>query len=111
MKCEFMRKLQACIAQRRWRISYHASKRCDERGFEVREVLKALAEGEIIETYPEDLRGASCLILGRGPNDEPLHIVCSMDSEGYLVIITVYRPEKPKWIDERTRGVKIDEDE
>lgn len=111
MEHEVMRQLQACVAQGRWRMSYHALKRCDERGFEVREVLKALAKGEIIESYPEDLRGASYLVLGRGPDDEHLHIVCSIDSEGYLVIITVYKPEKPKWVNERTRGVRIDEDE
>jgi Domain of unknown function (DUF4258) len=32
------------------------------------DVRRVLEEGEIIEDYPEDSRGHSCLILGKGGN-------------------------------------------
>lgn len=38
------------------------------------DVRKVLEEGEIIEDYPEDTRGHSCLILGRGKKGRPIHI-------------------------------------
>jgi len=62
-------------------------------------LLVAIAGGEVIEEYPEDPRGASCLILVRTPTGKPLHMVCGFDREGWAVIY----PEESKWIDERTR--------
>ena len=38
-------------------------------------------EGEIIEDYPEDTGGHSCLILGRGGDGRPIHIVCAPKDE------------------------------
>ena len=63
------------------------------------EVRKVIFEGEIIEDYPEDARGHSCLILGRGASDRPLHVVCSPKDE-YLAVITAYVPRKDRWEDD-----------
>jgi hypothetical protein len=67
-------------------------------------VAIAIANGEIIEDYPKDPRGHSCLVLGYIEPSKPVHAVCGMDPSGTLIIITVYFPEPPKWISERTRG-------
>ncbi len=63
------------------------------------EVRKVIFEGEIIEDYPEDARGHSCLIVGRGDVDRAIHIVCSPKDE-YLAIITAYIPSKDQWLDD-----------
>lgn len=63
------------------------------------EVRKVIFEGEIIEDYPEDARGHSCLMVGRGDADRAIHIVCSPKDE-YLAIITVYIPSKDQWLDD-----------
>ena len=60
------------------------------------EVRQVIENGEIIEDYPEDARGHSCLTLGYGDNDRPIHIVAS-PKEDYLAIITVYLPNKQNW--------------
>ena len=60
------------------------------------EVRQVIDNGEIIEDYPEDARGHSCLIIGYGDNDRPIHIVAS-PKEDYLAIITVYLPNKQNW--------------
>jgi hypothetical protein len=52
--------------------------------------------GEIIEDYPDDARGHSCLMLGGGLDDRPIHLVCAPKDE-YLAIITAYRPEPSDW--------------
>ena len=52
--------------------------------------------GEVIEDYPEDLRGHSCLILGFGQSNRPIHIVCAPKNE-YLAIITAYLPDSLQW--------------
>jgi|SRR5438128_1971469 len=62
------------------------------------EVRRAIQTGEVIEEYPEDLRGHSCLILGSGTEKRPLHIVCSPKPE-FLAIITAYLPNDDEWED------------
>lgn len=67
------------------------------------DVRRVLEEGEIIEDYPEDIRGHSFLILGRGKERRPIHIVCAPKDE-YLAIVTAYIPDEDQWSkDFRTR--------
>jgi len=67
-----------------------------ERMISTSEVRKAIVAGEIIEDYPEDSRGHSCLILGHGDADRAIHVVCSPKDE-YLAIITAYIPGADRW--------------
>lgn len=60
------------------------------------DVRKVIGEGEIIEDYPEDTRGRSCLMLGRGKDGRPIHIVCAPKDE-YLAVITAYIPDENQW--------------
>jgi hypothetical protein len=67
------------------------------------EVRVVIFEGEIIEDYPEDARGHSCLLLGYGSERRPIHVVCSPKDE-YLAVITVYLPDERRWeVDWKTR--------
>src|SRR5207237_9787026 len=69
-----------------------------ERMISVAEVRRVVRTGQLIEDYPDDARGHSCLILGRGKERRPIHIVCSPKSD-YLVIITAYVPSDQEWED------------
>lgn len=60
------------------------------------EVRMVIENGQIIEDYPEDARGHSSLILGRGHQNRPLHVVCAPKDE-YLAIITAYLPDPQEW--------------
>ena len=69
----------------------------------LQEVHAVIFEGEVIEDYPEDVRGHSCLMLGSGLNGRPIHVVCAPKNE-YLAVITVYLPNERRWAaDWRTR--------
>ena len=63
------------------------------------EVRRTIADGVVVENYPDDPRGHSCLILGRGHSDRPIHIVCAPKHE-YLAIITAYIPDSSEWSDD-----------
>lgn len=52
--------------------------------------------GEVVEDYPKDVRGHSCLLLGFGYESRPVHVVCS-PKDDYLAIITAYLPEQAEW--------------
>jgi len=70
------------------------------------EVRYVVFNGEIIEDYPEDKRGHSCLMLGIPNNRRPVHVVCAPRDE-YLAIITTYIPSLEKWeADFKTRRKK-----
>jgi hypothetical protein len=70
---------------------------------ETREVTVVVETGELLENYPSDPRGHSCLILGFGNNGRAIHVVCSSKDE-YLAIITAYLPDSQGWSsDFRTR--------
>jgi hypothetical protein len=60
------------------------------------EVQNVILEGEVIEEYPEDARGHSCLMLGYGLEGRPVHVVCSPKDE-YLAIVKVYLPDPRRW--------------
>ena len=67
------------------------------------EVHMVVDEGEVIEDYPEDARGHSCLLLGHGAAGQPIHVVCSPKDE-FLAIITAYLPDPDQWSEDfRTR--------
>lgn len=66
------------------------------------EVERVLFQGEVIEDYPEDARGHSCLMLGSGSNARPVHVVCS-PKDDYLAVITAYIPDPAQWSEDFRR--------
>jgi hypothetical protein len=77
-----------------------------ERLITTSEIHSVVEHGEIIEDYPEDVRGHSCLILGYGEENRAIHVVCSPKDE-YLAIITTYLPDADEWLDDFKVRVKL----
>jgi Domain of unknown function (DUF4258) len=78
-----------------------------ERMLSTYEVRAVIFHGTLIEDYPEDARGHSCLIFGEGSNNRPIHVVSAPKSD-YLAIITAYVPASEQWeSDWRTRKEKL----
>ena len=48
-----------------YQLKLHAVERASIRGIDPLEVKEALLDSEIIEDYPEDKRGHSCLVYGK----------------------------------------------
>jgi hypothetical protein len=91
------------VESQAYQISIHAD---DERiadGLTLLQVETALMHCEIIEAYPDDPRGESCLALGF-VHGKAIHVVCGKNRAGHMVLITVYIPSMPKWKDPRNRN-------
>lgn len=73
-----------------------------ERMITTADVRRVIFSGQVIEDYPEDPRGHSCLLLGYGDGERPIHIVCS-PKDMYLAIITAYLPDNVSWSDDSLR--------
>ena len=79
-----------------YRFTVHALERSIERNISMKEIESAVLSGEIIEAYPEDKYGPSCLIHGKTESGRMFHVVCTLEP---VWIITAYDPAlKPgKW--------------
>jgi len=95
--------IRAKIQAGQFEFSKHAVDQSVLRQISVRELREAIANGEIIEDYPEDKYGPSCLALGFTRTGRPLHIQSSYPSRPLVKIITLYEPDPTEWIDFRVR--------
>ena len=94
----------AKIRRRQYEFSKHAVDQSIIRDISVTEVEEVIAgSAEVIEDYPEDKYGPSCLILGFTRTGRPLHVQCSHPSRPLIKIITVYDPDPKLWVDLRIR--------
>ncbi len=84
-------------------FSKHAADQTILRHATLQEIREAIADGEIIEDYPGDKYGPSCLILGYTQVGRLLHIQCSYPSRPLVKIITLYEPDANLWIDFKVR--------
>lgn len=76
-----------------------------ERMISAAEVRQVVLQGEVIEDYPEDARGHSCLLVGETAPDRFVHVVCSPKEE-YLAIVTAYIPDAAEWDEPRRQRRK-----
>jgi hypothetical protein len=95
--------IQAKFARDEFEFSKHAVDQSLLRAISVQEIREALSVGEIIEDYPQDKYGPSCLILGFTQAHRPLHVQCGYPSRPIVKVITVYEPDPAEWVDYRVR--------
>ena len=72
MRVEWIREI---AGKNQFQLIEHAHKERQEEAIELKEIKEALMSGEILEDYPSDPRGASCLVLGYS-GEKPIHIIC-----------------------------------
>ncbi len=91
------------VARGDFEFSQHAVDQAIIRHISVRELREAITGGEVIEVYPEDKYGPSCLIFGVTSVGRPLHVQCSDPARLLVKIITVYEPDPAIWIEFKVR--------
>lgn len=92
------------IARQEYEFSKHAVDQSIVRDIGINELEQAISkQSELIEDYPDDKYGPSCLILGFTDNGRPLHIQCSYPDRPLIKIVTLYEPAPELWADFRIR--------
>jgi len=91
------------ISAGQFEFSKHAVDQSILRHVTLPERREAIADGQIIEDYPDDKYGPSCLILGYTRTGRVLHIQCSYPSRPLVKIITLYDPAINLWVDFKVR--------
>ena len=95
--------IQAKVVAGEFEFSRHTVDQSLKRRISVKEIREAIASSQIIEDYPNDKYGPSCLLLDFTQNLRPLHIQCSYPSRPLVKVVTVYEPDPFQWIDLKTR--------
>ena len=97
-------KIVGKIKSRQFEFSKHAVDKSITRNITVSELEQAISKNAlIIEDYPNDKYGPSCLILGYTKNKRPIHVQCSYPNRSLIKIITLYQPDPESWVDDRLR--------
>ena len=70
--------LQTRVREKRYRLTSHAEREREADHITLQEIEEAVLSEpcEIIEDYPTDPRGQSCLVLGFTATGLPIHLVC-----------------------------------
>jgi hypothetical protein len=103
---DILEEIRALVRARRYRIRLHAIRHMIEEGFDERNVVEALRNGNrLLELYLHEKR---CLLLGSFTVSEkvrqPLHVVCDYSNPTVVDIVTAYLPQKPWWTTPSKRG-------
>jgi hypothetical protein len=86
------------------RITDHADEEAEADQLTFDEIYFSVLHGEIIEDYPTDEPYPSCLIYGQTFSGDPIHSIWAYNERnGWVVLITVYRPDPNMWINWRER--------
>lgn len=96
--------IQALVRAGKLETTLHAEEERGEEDITFSQIKECIQNGEILEPYPDDPRGPSCLILGYSKSKKAIHVVCGVLPQMVVRIITVYIPKPPKWVDTRTRA-------
>ena len=98
-----IQKIREKIALGAFEFSQHAVDQSILRYISVQELRDSIMAGRVIEDYPDDKYGPSCLILGFTTDGRPIHVQCSYPSRPLIKIITLYEPNPSLWIDYEQR--------
>jgi hypothetical protein len=88
--------IKNAFIERNFRYTKHGAEQRINRDISSDEIEQAVLAGEIIEDYPFDKYGPSCLILGKTERGRTLHIQIALYP--IISIVTVYEPTPEKWI-------------
>jgi Domain of unknown function (DUF4258) len=106
---KLIEKIRQKIAEDLFEFSKHAVDQSILRGIRVREVIEAVTTGQVIEDYPDDKYGPSCLVSGLTQANRNIHIQCSYPSCPLIKIITLYEPDLTQWSNNFTKRRKNDD--
>ena len=100
---DLIQAIRAKVATGDFEFSQHAVDQSILRRISVQELREAIASGEVIEDYPTDKYGPSCLIFGLTGASRPLHVQCSHAMRPLVKVITLYEPDPALWVEFKQR--------
>jgi hypothetical protein len=101
---DILERIREQVSTENYEFSLHAEHEREDEHILVEELEQSVRSGQLLEDYPDDPRGHSCLVLGFTEAGRAIHSVWGLLQGDRVRVITVYIPQPPKWLDPRTRG-------
>jgi Domain of unknown function (DUF4258) len=89
--------LRQKISRGQVEYSLHAVRQMVERNITPEEIAQTVLAGEVIEDYPDDKYGPSCLVSGKAKSGRVLHVQCTHPSRPLVKVVTAYEPDPAEW--------------
>lgn len=98
---ELLDYIQGLVKRLEVKISEHGYDELAADDIYARDVIADIANAVIIESYPNYAKGACVLVLQKDATGNPIHVVWGIpkNSSTPAVLVTAYRPDPEKWID------------
>lgn len=84
------------VGEGKYAVSFTHTEKLRLRRIKTGDIEQAVKSGNIIENYPNDPRGPSCLVLGR-IGDRALHILFVRLEAEEILVVTAYEPDPEEW--------------
>ena len=95
------KRIRHLVATGSVRISEHGYDELAADGILIRDLIESVADGTVVEDYPQYPRRPCVLVLQSDRNGDPLHVLWGIP-KGHsepAVVVTAYRPDTDRWQD------------
>lgn len=96
---ETLKRVQRLVISGQVRISEHGYDELAADGLFARDIVEGVQEAQVVEDYPDYVKGPCVLVLQQVGDGSPVHVVWGIPAgaSSPAVVVTAYRPDPGRW--------------